>query len=299
MVVPPSGAAKGKMRSPVKTCIASSPVNRIAPASITKPTMRSARAEPGPSALRGDRKGCARVQQQRQRGPLGELAAVCVNARSRQGDASRAHERGDAGENEGGASSLAPLADPVGRRGQRGLAPLLVKTDRTDDPSAVARVADSDWAEGGRLQISGCGRSSGRIAHNGSRCGAPISFSIALSERRGRRCNLRAHFRSAQVRACVRGRTGRRTHRFYSLSVSAQHVFLSAQCYLQDLYVAEVTRGGGVGRALIAGVVEAAKEAGAARVYWNTHETNAVARRLYDAVAERPGFIQYRIDLKG
>jgi GNAT superfamily N-acetyltransferase len=75
--------------------------------------------------------------------------------------------------------------------------------------------------------------------------------------------------------------------------------FLNSQCYLQDLYVSEAARGGGVGRALIAAVVGAARHAGAARVYWNTHETNAVARRLYDAVAERPGFIQYRIELMG
>jgi GNAT superfamily N-acetyltransferase len=72
--------------------------------------------------------------------------------------------------------------------------------------------------------------------------------------------------------------------------------FLNSQCYLQDLYVAEAARGCGVGRALIAVVVGAAKEAGAARVYWNTHETNTVARRLYDKVAERTGFIQYRIE---
>ena len=71
---------------------------------------------------------------------------------------------------------------------------------------------------------------------------------------------------------------------------------INPQCYLQDLYVGEAERGGGVGRALIGAVVAAAKDAGAARVYWNTHETNAVARRLYDAVAERSGFIQYRID---
>jgi GNAT superfamily N-acetyltransferase len=71
---------------------------------------------------------------------------------------------------------------------------------------------------------------------------------------------------------------------------------LNPQCYLQDLYVREEMRGGGVGRALISAVVGAAKEAGAARVFWNTHETNAVARRLYDAVAERTGFIQYRIE---
>ncbi len=71
---------------------------------------------------------------------------------------------------------------------------------------------------------------------------------------------------------------------------------INPQCYLQDLYVGEAERGGGVGRALIGAVVAAAKDAGAARVYWNTHETNAVARKLYDAVAERSGFIQYRID---
>jgi GNAT superfamily N-acetyltransferase len=74
---------------------------------------------------------------------------------------------------------------------------------------------------------------------------------------------------------------------------------LNPQCYLQDLYVEEATRGGGLGRALIAAVVDAAREAGAARVYWNTHETNAVARRLYDSVAVRTGFIQYRIEPLG
>jgi hypothetical protein len=52
-------------------------------------------------------------------------------------------------------------------------------------------------------------------------------------------------------------------------------------------------------RPIRGGVVEAAKEAGAARVFWNTHETNAVARRLYDAVAERTGFIQHRIEPLG
>jgi GNAT superfamily N-acetyltransferase len=74
---------------------------------------------------------------------------------------------------------------------------------------------------------------------------------------------------------------------------------INSQCYLQDLYVSEAIRGGGVGRALIAAVVGAAKEAGAARVFWNTHDTNAVARRLYDKVAERSGFIQYRIEPLG
>jgi GNAT superfamily N-acetyltransferase len=74
---------------------------------------------------------------------------------------------------------------------------------------------------------------------------------------------------------------------------------LEPQCYLQDLYVGEAERGGGVGRTLIGAVVAAAKEAGARRVFWNTHETNTVARRLYDVVGERSGFIQYRIEPLG
>jgi len=65
-------------------------------------------------------------------------------------------------------------------------------------------------------------------------------------------------------------------------------------CYLQDLFVAEETRTLGLGRALIEAVYAKAKEAGASRVYWNTHETNATARVLYEKVAERSGFIQYR-----
>jgi len=65
-------------------------------------------------------------------------------------------------------------------------------------------------------------------------------------------------------------------------------------CYLQDLFVAESARKLGLGRALIEAVEQAARAAGASRVYWLTHESNAAARGLYDKLAERPGFIQYR-----
>jgi GNAT superfamily N-acetyltransferase len=66
-------------------------------------------------------------------------------------------------------------------------------------------------------------------------------------------------------------------------------------CYLQDLFVAAGRRGGGVGRLLIDAVAAKAWALGCSRVHWLTHETNRDAMRLYDKVAERSGFIQYRI----
>jgi GNAT superfamily N-acetyltransferase len=65
-------------------------------------------------------------------------------------------------------------------------------------------------------------------------------------------------------------------------------------CYLQDLFTLEAARGSGVGRALIHGVYARAQAAGTKRVYWQTHETNSGAMRLYDTVAERSGFVVYR-----
>lgn len=65
-------------------------------------------------------------------------------------------------------------------------------------------------------------------------------------------------------------------------------------CYLNDLFVSEEARGKGVARALIEHVYTAAKAQGCAKVYWLTHETNTTAQALYDRVAERSGFIQYR-----
>ncbi|MGJ7547365.1 N-acetyltransferase family protein [Pseudomonas alloputida] len=65
-------------------------------------------------------------------------------------------------------------------------------------------------------------------------------------------------------------------------------------CYLQDLYVDNSQRGLGIGRQLIEHVYAAAKAAGCIKVHWLTHETNATAISLYEQVAERPGFIQFR-----
>jgi GNAT superfamily N-acetyltransferase len=79
-------------------------------------------------------------------------------------------------------------------------------------------------------------------------------------------------------------------HYIFHRSTSA----IEPSCYLQDLFTHEAARGKGVGKALINAVYERASVAGAARVYWQTHESNLTAMKLYDGVAERSGFVVYR-----
>lgn len=74
---------------------------------------------------------------------------------------------------------------------------------------------------------------------------------------------------------------------------------LNPSCYLQDLFAAPDLRGRGVGRALIEHVYARAAEAGSARVWWLTHETNTTAMQLYDRIAEKSGFVQYRKAIGG
>jgi hypothetical protein len=45
---------------------------------------------------------------------------------------------------------------------------------------------------------------------------------------------------------------------------------------------------------LIQHVYAEARRQDCSRVYWLTHETNTAAMQLYDRIAERSGFIQYR-----
>ena len=71
---------------------------------------------------------------------------------------------------------------------------------------------------------------------------------------------------------------------------------LRSNCYLQDLFTVESARGQGIGRALIEEVYRRAAQAGSGRVYWQTHESNATAMKLYDKLAEKSGFIIYRKD---
>ena len=82
------------------------------------------------------------------------------------------------------------------------------------------------------------------------------------------------------------------THFFVHPNTSGPDV-----CYLQDLFTDAAVRGQGVGRALIGAVGDWARAQGCARLYWMTHESNAVARALYDKVAINRGFIRYDVPL--
>jgi GNAT superfamily N-acetyltransferase len=81
-------------------------------------------------------------------------------------------------------------------------------------------------------------------------------------------------------------------HYLFHVNTSASDV-----CYLQDLFTAAEARKRGVAGTLIAAVVERATTRGCSRVYWMTQESNAVARRLYDRVAEFRGYIRYQIQI--
>lgn len=65
-------------------------------------------------------------------------------------------------------------------------------------------------------------------------------------------------------------------------------------CYLEDLFVGPAQRGKGVGQALIEAVYREADARHCTRTYWVTQEFNATARALYDRVATKSPFVQYR-----
>ncbi|HEX8779217.1 MAG TPA: GNAT family N-acetyltransferase [Rhodanobacter sp.] len=119
------------------------------------------------------------------------------------------------------------------------------------------------------------------------------SGSAALPEEITRRTWARFHDPAEPVHALVADRDG-------ALLGLAHYLFhrstiqIGPSCYLQDLFTVAEARGLGVGRALIERVCELAQRAKAPRVYWQTHESNATAMRLYDRVAEKSGFVVYR-----
>jgi GNAT superfamily N-acetyltransferase len=70
------------------------------------------------------------------------------------------------------------------------------------------------------------------------------------------------------------------------------------KCCLEDLFIAVDFRNKGIGRDLVRAVECSATEKGATTLYWQTHESNSVARHLYQSFAEYRGFIIYTSSLK-
>lgn len=69
---------------------------------------------------------------------------------------------------------------------------------------------------------------------------------------------------------------------------------LKPYAYLQDLFTHQQYRGLGIASALIEHVKQYTQERACDRVYWLTHQDNLTAQQLYDKVARKTGFIQYR-----
>jgi GNAT superfamily N-acetyltransferase len=65
-------------------------------------------------------------------------------------------------------------------------------------------------------------------------------------------------------------------------------------CYLEDLFVDPARRQKGTGRALIEATYREADARGCTRTYWTTQDFNYRARSLYDQVATKSPFLQYR-----
>ncbi|NBO18457.1 MAG: GNAT family N-acetyltransferase [Proteobacteria bacterium] len=73
---------------------------------------------------------------------------------------------------------------------------------------------------------------------------------------------------------------------------------LKNSCYLEDLFVTEAARGNGIGKLLCEAVKHMAERRGLSQVYWNTRESNAVARGLYDQIAQKDDFVRYVLPLE-
>jgi GNAT superfamily N-acetyltransferase len=92
--------------------------------------------------------------------------------------------------------------------------------------------------------------------------------------------------------ALIDGRLAGITHYLFHTGIWARQ-----SCYLEDLFVDPAARGRGVARALIEAVAQRARDEGASRLYWLTHQENSAARALYDRVAKFSGFVEYEVPL--
>ncbi|BBK33747.1 acetyltransferase (GNAT) family protein [Stella humosa] len=76
------------------------------------------------------------------------------------------------------------------------------------------------------------------------------------------------------------------------------HTFtLRPVCYLEDLWVAADARGQGIGGVLIGHLEARGRAEGWRRIYWVSEPDNAAAIALYQRVARRTDYVQFRIDL--
>ena len=100
--------------------------------------------------------------------------------------------------------------------------------------------------------------------------------------------------RRALARDLVPGRGGGRPAVGFSHSLLHEGTWVLAPiCYLEDLYVDPSARGRGVGRALIADLVDMARTQGWSRLYWHTRRGNEAARRVYDGFVKADDFVRY------
>jgi GNAT superfamily N-acetyltransferase len=70
-----------------------------------------------------------------------------------------------------------------------------------------------------------------------------------------------------------------------------------ADCYLEDLFVADSVRGNGAGRALMDDLIAICRTKRYSRLYWHTDEGNSRARKLYDSYTPTDGHVRYRIKI--
>jgi GNAT superfamily N-acetyltransferase len=79
---------------------------------------------------------------------------------------------------------------------------------------------------------------------------------------------------------------------FFSSTKAADSVLMN------DLFVREEVRGGGIGRALIQSAIDEARRRGAVHLEWYTSPDNLVAQRLYDSLpgANRSSWQAYEIE---
>ncbi|WP_157961846.1 GNAT family N-acetyltransferase [Acuticoccus kandeliae] len=76
------------------------------------------------------------------------------------------------------------------------------------------------------------------------------------------------------------------------------HTFsLRSVCYLEDIWVDEDARGGGIGSAIIDHLVATGRAEDWERIYWITGRDNEDAHRLYDRIAKRTDYTLYHLDL--